>query len=402
MKEREYIHRGGPGTRRRGPPWIFWVLLALALIVAATFLIVKLTENHDSSPTPDSPDASASSQLSDPSSLPSQDSQPAEAAEPTPQPSQNAPERTAPQSPPTDLETFIAADGTGYEYYKFSEEAANQYITAVSTAGSSMGGQVYCILVPTSMDILLPESYLVENQVDSSDQQKALDRYIYPSINAMNPAVKTVPTFDPLAAHSGENIYFRTDRSWTQLGAYYVYAQFCAAKGIEPTPLDQFTKKEYEGFQGSYYAASGDYEMGSDKVEAYLSPAQTELHFTDSEGIEYDGWNVISDGEGYSSELLNLIFNGGDQPYKVLENHDLSDGSACVVVQDSLGCYFIPFLTAHYQYVYAIDYRYYEGSAASLAAEHNASDVILLTSITVTGSTERVDSFQSVLGLGNE
>lgn len=404
MKEREYIHRGGPGVRRRGPPWIFWVLLGLALIVAVTFLIVKLTESADTLTPPESTDVSSSLEFSSPPLDKANEGTevPSSSLEPTPSPQASIPERSAPQSAPTDLGGFIAADGTGYACYKFNEEATNSYITAVSAAGTTLGAQVYSIVVPTALDVLLPESYLLENQIDSSDQKKAIDRYIYPSIHAMSPSVKTVPTFDPLASHCNENIYFRTQGAWTQLGAYYVYVQFCAAKGIEAVPLEQFTKKEYEGFQGSYYGASGDYEMGSDRIEAYISPAQTELSFTDSQGIEYDGWAVISDGDGYSSELLHLIFNGGDQPYKVLENKDLSDGSACVVVQDSLGCYFIPFLTSHYQYVYALDYRTYSGNAAAVAAEHNASDIILLNSVVATSSAEGVEAFRSILGMSSE
>ena len=35
--------------------------------------------------------------------------------------------------------------------------------------------------------------------------------------------VDTVDMLTALAAHSGENIYYRTDHHWTSLGAYYAY-----------------------------------------------------------------------------------------------------------------------------------------------------------------------------------
>ena len=43
--------------------------------------------------------------------------------------------------------------------------------------------------------------------------------------------VDTTDVLSALAAHSSENIYYRTDHHWTSLGAYYAY---CAWRGIEP------------------------------------------------------------------------------------------------------------------------------------------------------------------------
>ena len=51
--------------------------------------------------------------------------------------------------------------------------------------------------------------------------------------------VDTVDMLTALAAHSGENIYYRTDHHWTSLGAYYAY---CAWRGIEPN-ADEWTQE---------------------------------------------------------------------------------------------------------------------------------------------------------------
>ena len=120
------------------------------------------------------------------------------------------------------------------------------------------------------------------------------------------------------------------------------------------------------------------------------------MNFTDSDGVEYEDWSVISDGDGYDSSLLYLIFAAGDQPYKVLENSDITDNSACVVVQDSFGNYFIPFLTQHYQKVYVVDYSRYSNSVPELVNESGATDVILLTNVIATSSSSAVESLQSI------
>jgi len=51
----------------------------------------------------------------------------------------------------------------------------------------------------------------------------------------------------------------------------------------------------------------------------------------------------------------------------VIENKDLTDGSACIVVKESFGNAFIPFLVDHYQKIYVVDYRYWTGSISELA-----------------------------------
>lgn len=398
MEQREYIRRRGGGPvrrpgRRSGPPRFVWILLALAVVGGVVALVVLLTrgsgeDGGDVSSAPEPSVAESASPESEPAS------QPAE----TPPPANTAlPEQLYPDSAPLETGGIMIAGGHGYDYYHFNEENTNNFILAVDNMAKKLtSATFYTIVVPTGMDVTLKESYLVDNSVDSSDQRKAIDSYIYPSITAMNSSVKTVPAFTPLREHCNEYIYFNSDRTWTQLGAYYVYRSFCSVKGIEPAALDSFTKREYEGFSGGFYHVSESDALYSDTVEAYMPPGDTSLSFTDSEGAEYEDWAVIADGDGYDSSLLYLIFAAGDQPYKVLENASLADGPTCVVVQDSYGNYFIPFLTQHYSKVYVVDYRTYSHSVPELVSETGAQDVILLTNVLATSESSTTESLNSI------
>lgn len=401
MEQREYIRRrsgGGPvrrPSRHNGPPRFLWVLVVLVIIAvaAALFWFLKKGSTDDGSEASSVPDTSSLF------SLPSSDDELTSVFEtPSPSPAASLPDQLYPDSEPADMGSFMIAGGRGYDYYHFSEETTNNFLLAVNDAANSLSSSVtfYSIIVPTSMDVMLQESYLIENSVDSSDQRKAIDDYIYSSISAMNSAIKTVPTFTPLREHCNESIYFNSDRTWTQLGAYYVYRSFCSVKGIEPAALDSFNKQEYSDFSGGFYRESGSDSLYSDTVEAYFPNGDTSMDFTDSDGAEYEDWSVIADGDGYDSSLLYLIFAAGDQPYKVLENSAITDNSACVVVQDSFGNYFIPFLTQHYQKVYVVDYRYYNYSVPELVGESGATDVILLTNVIATSSSSTVESLQDI------
>ena len=57
---------------------------------------------------------------------------------------------------------------------------------------------------------------------------------------------------------------------------------------------------------------------------------------TMTDGTTYD-WFVVNDVSGYGSSMKYGAFAGGDQPYSVVENPEITDGSACLVIKDSYG-----------------------------------------------------------------
>lgn len=395
-REREYIQRRsgttgrstvGRSRKQQGPPPFLLLALALIIVIVLVVLIAHFVRSAGNEEPDSSNPSSSSSQVS--SQIPDQSSQSGLTSSPeiSSTPALTPPPEKVPDGDPEKLDALLKIGDTGYEWYNFVEDRANQYITTVSNLGTALSGSatLYDMVIPTSMDIMLPESYIEQNNIQSQNQSKAID-YIYSSINAMNPNVKTVPIFDALKLHNNEYLYFRTDHHWTQLGAYYAYAELCNAKGIAANPLDSYEKKEYPGFLGSFYndCLSAEMQSNPDTVEAYVSSASTSLTFTDASGNVTYGWPVIQDGTDYSTGNKYLIFCAADQPYEEITNYDLSDGSACLVVKESFGNVLIPFLTDHYQTVYVVDYRYYTGNIVSLAQEKNVSDVFLLNNISMT------------------
>ena len=104
------------------------------------------------------------------------------------------------------------------------------------------------MIVPTSIDIMLPES--TRAGLNTDDQKKAID-YMYGS---MLDETKKVNIYDILMSHNDEYLYFRTDHHWTALGAYYAYEEFAKAKGVKPLPLSKYEKVDFPDFLGSFYA----------------------------------------------------------------------------------------------------------------------------------------------------
>lgn len=378
------------GRRNRGR----FLLLLFLLVVLGTvlfFLFRSCGSSGGNAPSASNPSVA-------PSVSPDGSSSGSPAATPSPDPSVSMPAGKAPEGELEKGDTMMKVGGTAYEYYYFDKDTTNRYITAVCDAGTALEGTatLFNLVAPTSLDVLLPESYLLENGIDSQDQKKAL-YYISSSINGLAPSVKTVSLFDALKLHSDEEIYFRTDRHWTQLGAYYAYEEFCHAKGISPVALDQFDTETYPGFLGSFYQAwpNSEMENSPDDVMVYRSRANTSLYVLQDNGEELNGWPVIQDGSGYDAGNKYMIFSGADQPYEEITNSDLEDGSACLVIKDSFGCPFLPFLANHYQTVYAVDPQKYSGNVVQLAKDKGVSDVIILNDIAFTSNSTQVDALAS-------
>ncbi|MCZ8521078.1 MULTISPECIES: DHHW family protein [Paenibacillus] len=56
-------------------------------------------------------------------------------------------------------------------------------------------------------------------------------------IPSLSPGVTPVDALSRLKAHAEEPVYFHTDHHWTADGAYYGYAAFMEARGLQPLPL---------------------------------------------------------------------------------------------------------------------------------------------------------------------
>ena len=404
VRRQQPVHRGRPPRRKSGPP-LFPILVLAVVLILAVVIIVLVSRSCSSSEEPAGNNSSAVSTVSgtETSGLTSTASgatDPAATPAPTPSAEPTPAAQEEPQAAPETVGGLLVVEDTAYEYYNFVTDLANEYITAVVNAGSKLAGKatVYDMVIPTSIDIMLPESYIEKNSLNTSDQKKAIDEYILPSITAQDPNIKTVSIFDTLKAHANEYLYFRTDHHWTQLGAYYGYVEFCKARGFEPVALDQFDRADYSGYLGSFYTATNSAALAAnpDTVEAYIPRADVNLSFTQTDGQTVESWPLIADGEQYDTTSKYIAYCAGDQPYEEIVNNDMAEGPSIVVVKESFGNCFLPFLVNHYKTVYVVDYRYYDGTVTDLVNSTGATDVLLLNNISMTRNEGLIDSFSNI------
>lgn len=287
---------------------------------------------------------------------------------------------------------IFVSDNVGYGLYYFVQKNADWYAAILNEMDKRLEGkaQLYSLIAPINGGVLLSDAR--QRELNVSDQRESI-RYIY---SRMAADIKTVEVFDALRAHVDEYIYFHTDHHWTALGAYYAYTQYAAAAGLTPHTLEQFEQVEYPNFLGTYYSVSGITSLAAnpDTVIAYKPMGTNKMKMTMADGVTYD-WFVVNDVTSYGSSMKYGTFAGGDQPYSVVENPNITDGSACLVIKDSYGNALIPYLVDHYQYLYWVDFRYYKGSIYDLVEEKNIKDVLVLQQIYNTGDSGALKKLQA-------
>ncbi|MBR4451824.1 MAG: hypothetical protein IKS39_08320 [Clostridia bacterium] len=303
--------------------------------------------------------------------------------------------------------SIYIAGNSGYGVYAYSESGSRKYAEIVSRVADNLKGKadVYCLIGPISAGVMLSDD--VRKSIHCDDEDVATEKMY----DMMSENVKTVSTHHALKKHNSEYIFFRTDHHWTARGAYYAYKEFCKVKGIEPERLEDFKTMKFEGFLGSFYTQSNrSRQLGDnpDTVEAFIPNDTNKMttYFKKGSTFTENEWKIVNDVSHYAKTELYSCFAGADQAFSFIHNEKKTDGSSILVIKDSFGNAFIPFLTDHYEYVYWIDYRYYKAfiswqgksdpSISSLVAEKNIKDVLLLNNINFTGNIKALATLDTM------
>lgn len=287
---------------------------------------------------------------------------------------------------------FIYGD-SAYDYYGFSQKYSDTYVSIVNDLANKLEGKasVYDIVVPTSIDITLDDN--VRKKLSSSNQRDAI-LYMY---SKMNSKVNKTYVYDVLRAHRNEYLYFRTDHHWTALGAYYTYCILAQQMGLKANKLESFERLEFSNFKGSFCTVTGSSALinNPDTLVAYKPMATNRIKYTDRKG-NIINYNVITDVSSWQPVNRYSAFIGGDNPYTEINNPQLKDGSACLVIKESYGNAFVPFLVDHFENVYVIDYRYYKGTVSELVEQKGIQNVIMINNVAATSTDLRVNEMEKV------
>lgn len=287
--------------------------------------------------------------------------------------------------------SVLQIKGKVFNYYMFYPEGADRHIALVNRAVPALrerGVAFYDVLVPSGAGVLLASSVL--EKFNCSSPGEAISYFF----ENEDDYITKVNVFNTLVEHNDEYIYYNTDHHWSALGAYYAYAEFCRAAGMEPTELSDYEKLDMGEFLGTlYFRAPKPDKLTLDDLYAYYPPGDLTVMIPELSLSEMD---IIMDTSAMNESMKYNSFIYGDNPLVHICNNDLPDAPNCVMVKDSFGNPFAVYLSQHYHNVYVLDYRSYGGmDLEDFIDTYDIDDFILLENLGLAqeGSTECLSWF---------
>ncbi len=244
---------------------------------------------------------------------------------------------------------------------------AEKNLSFVAALAEKTDLPVYLGLIPTAAQVWgdkLPEG------APSFDQAAYLER-------SKGLADVDIDLLAALQAHSGEEIYYRTDHHWTSLGAYYGYAAVMEAMGLPSRPLGERVTVSQD-FNGTLYSTSGIHWLQPDQIDTYVPDGDVSVTANTGSGFIAGGLYVPEKLEGKDKYTY---FLGGNQPLYILENPNASTDKTLLVVRDSYTDSIAPFLSQDFQEIHLLDLRYYRTGVAAYAQEIGADAILVLYSV---------------------
>lgn len=275
----------------------------------------------------------------------------------------------------------LIVNDTCYEIFGYSKKSCEYYANAINNFASNLDSttQVYSLVVPSQIEFIKSNKYR-----DMAQSQAEAINYIN---SYLSEEVKAVNAYEPLAEHSEEYLYFRSDHHWTALGAYYAYTAYAKRIGDQPYGLESFNSYEVEGFLGTLYNKTLNTKVGNnpDTVTVYEPFVEHDYTIYTAGGGKLN-WDLIN--KAYA-KIANkyMMFMSGDNPLAIIDTA-LDNGKKALVFKDSYGNAFVPFLLSHYDEIHIIDPRHYQKGAISYAKENEIDDVLFLNyAVVIAGHT---------------
>ena len=291
-----------------------------------------------------------------------------------------------------DMTAFQIGD-SAFIYQNFSQATSDSYAAVVNELAQKLqdkGVTVISAPTPTAVGVLIEDEY--QQKLGSVSQVK-IQEYIN---SRLDPQVVAVDTVNALIDHNDEYIYFRTDHHWTALGAYYSYRAICESVGLEPVDIETLEPWDQGTFRGSLYGrVQQPNKLRADTVTAYIPKGDIRFETYNTDGYPSQR-TILTDASNRTEYEKYLVF-GTDYPMTHAENRSLPDAPNCIVVKDSFGNCFVPFLTQNFHHVYAIDYRkYYNEPIDKLIEKYNIDCVIIMPYITAIQDSQGPEMFRRV------
>ena len=240
----------------------------------------------------------------------------------------------------------------------------------------------YSMVAPTAGSFYLSDKLKEKYMASEKDNIDHINQFLS--------GITPVDAYTALSKHTNEDIYFRTDHHWTQLGAYYAAEEFAKEAGVPFAPLSEYEVFEREGYIGSLYGYSNEnskMRKNPDKFTFY----KPKNNFTVS---VYDpDYKYLYDMPLSFGDSTTYMLYGADNQINHITT-DCDNGRKLVIIGDSYDNALFLNLTNSFSEIWVCDMR-------AVTSDYTYFNLNIIDFIQKMGATDvlfNMDTFSAVGG----
>ncbi|MBR6784121.1 MAG: hypothetical protein IKM32_05440 [Clostridia bacterium] len=323
-----------------------------------------------------------------------EESKPEESKPEESKPEESKPEESQPEQGTGDAELlpsgYILYNGAAYHSTQYHADVAQAYADTFARYAEIFPYTRINVVTPPQSAINITNPAVAAMTNDQGIILDQMESHIYGGVNFVN--LRKI-----FESHRGEYLFFKSDFHWTQRGAYYAYCAFAESIGLTPTPLSSFEEKVVtDQFIGRANETAGDDRVLSfvDTVYAYMPTKQHTMTVYNS-NLDVD--RVYSNCIYVKRESYSCFITG-DQPYTVINVPSNDQNKTALVIKESSGNAFVPFLTEHYGNIIVIDPRHINIDIRELVDELGVDDIIFHATASTSSRSGYNDYYRALIG----
>ena len=202
----------------------------------------------------------------------------------------------------------------------------------------------------------------------------ALDRFLDEIFSdAKKAGISVLDSHSILKENSDKYIFYKTDHHWTTLGAKLVFSEYMNLLGVTPSDFSVYDYKSVSDFYGTSFYKCKLFSATADTINYYDIPVQS---------IEFDGEtsDSLHDVEKFNTtDAYSGFIHGNNGITRIVSDCPDAEGS-CLLVKDSYGNSFAPFLLTEFKEVVVVDLRYIPKKMSELMSANDFDQVLILYS----------------------
>ena len=267
---------------------------------------------------------------------------------------------------------LFAIDTIDNSQFSKNKELLREFLQKIKQEHPDIRSTV--MVVPTSSAILtekLPYGAPVPDEIPLIEE-------IGVSVDGLATFCNPVPE---LQAHTGEEIYYRTDHHWTSLGAYYAYTAWAKTQGIVPHDLQDYEIRTVsDSFLGTTYSKANLSSISPDSIQTFTLFHAPKPSMQVNTGKEIKYFDSLYDESYLSKKDQYSYFLSSNNPLVSIET-GVKNGKTLLVLKDSFANAFLPFLTEEYERILVVDPRYQRSGILDMLQQETITDILVLYNI---------------------